>query len=240
MANNATLHFDVHGNGEPLLLLHGFTGASENWAATVRQWSDRYQLVVPDLPGHGRSGTLARPFRHRDAAAEVLALLDRLGIPSCKGLGISCGGNVLLHMATMQPERVASMVLVSATPWYPESARTVMRQHRVIVSERQWEVLRQTHPGGHAQIQALLESAESFADSHDDMNFTPPLLATIRARSLIVQGDRDPLYPVELSVEMARAIPNSSLWIVPNAGHGPVIGDKWDQFLATADAFLRG
>lgn len=102
-----TLHFDVHGNGEPLLLLHGFTGASENWAATVHQWSDRYQLIVPDLPGHGRSGTLARPFRHRDAAVEVLALLDRLGIPSCKGLGISCGGNVLLHMATMQPERVA-------------------------------------------------------------------------------------------------------------------------------------
>lgn len=72
------------------------------------------------------------------------------------------------------------------------------------------------------------------------MNFTPPLLATVRAHTLIVQGDRDPLYPLELSVEMARAMPNSSLWIVPNAGHGPVIGDKWDQFLAVADAFLCG
>ncbi|HKE32888.1 MAG TPA: alpha/beta hydrolase, partial [Candidatus Angelobacter sp.] len=73
----------------------------------------------------------------------------------------------------------------------------------------------------------------------DDMNFTPPFLATIKARTMIVQGDRDPLYPLEISVEMARAIPQSSLWIVPNAGHGPVIGDRWPEFLKTASAFLR-
>ncbi len=51
-----------------------------------------------------------------------------------------------------------------------------------------------------------------------------------------MQGDRDPLY----SVEMARAIPQSSLWIVPNSGHGAVIGDKWPEFLKTAAAFLSG
>ena len=71
------------------------------------------------------------------------------------------------------------------------------------------------------------------------MSFTPPHLATIQARTLIVQGDRDPLYPVELSVEMARAIPQSSLWIVPNGGHGPVIGERWPEFVKTAAAFLR-
>jgi pimeloyl-ACP methyl ester carboxylesterase len=71
------------------------------------------------------------------------------------------------------------------------------------------------------------------------MSFTPPPLATIHARTLIVQGDRDPLYPVELSVEMAKAIPQSSLWIVPNGGHGPVIGERWAEFLKTAVAFLR-
>jgi pimeloyl-ACP methyl ester carboxylesterase len=58
------------------------------------------------------------------------------------------------------------------------------------------------------------------------MNLTPPQLATIRARTLVVQGDRDPLYPVEISVQMAKSIPNASLWIVLNAGHGPVIGTR--------------
>jgi pimeloyl-ACP methyl ester carboxylesterase len=71
------------------------------------------------------------------------------------------------------------------------------------------------------------------------MNFTPPYLSTIQARTLIVQGDRDPLYPVEISVEMAKAIPRSSLWIVPNGGHGPIGGERWPEFTKTAAAFLR-
>jgi len=53
-----------------------------------------------------------------------------------------------------------------------------------------------------------------------------------------VQGDRDPLYPVEISVEMARAIPRSSLWIVPNGGHGPIGGERWPDFVKTSLAFL--
>ena len=88
-------------------------------------------------------------------------------------------------------------------------------------------------------MNAILASTKAFADSYDDMNFTPPYLSTIRARTLIVQGDRDPLYPVELSVEMAKAIPLSSLWIVPNGGHGPVIGERWADFLQKAAVFLR-
>ena len=99
--------------------------------------------------------------------------------------------------------------------------------------------MRKRHPGGEPQIQALLDSTTSFADSYDDLTFTPPHLATIQARTLIVQGDRDFLYPVEISVEMARAIPKSSLWIIPNAGHGPVFGEKWPEFVKTAVDFLR-
>lgn len=99
--------------------------------------------------------------------------------------------------------------------------------------------MRKCHPGGDEQIKALLAGTRSFADSYDDMNFTPPYLSTIQARTLIVQGDRDPFYPVEISVEMARAIPQSSLWIIPNAGHGPIGGERWPLFVKTALEFLR-
>src|SRR4029077_6300517 len=107
------------------------------------------------------------------------------------------------------------------------------------LTEQDWETMRRRHPGGDAQIRALLESTASFANRYDDMNSLPPYLSPIQARPLIVQGDRDPLYPVEISVEMAKAIPQSSLWIIPNSGHGGVIGDKWPEFLKTAGAFLR-
>ena len=236
--NGAEIYFEVHGAGEPLVLLHGFSGSSQDWAATVTEWPSGFQLIVPDLRGHGRSSILSKPFRHQDAAADMLALLDHLKISACEGLGISGGGNVLLHMAAMQPERVKAMVLVSATPYFPAQARPIMRQYPNSLPGEQWEILRRRHPGGDAQIRALLASTAAFADSYDDMSFTPPHLATIQARTLIVQGDRDPLYPVELSVEMAKAIPHSSLWIVPNGGHGPVIGERWAEFLRTAVGFL--
>lgn len=237
--NGQQLYFEVHGTGEPLLLLHGFSGSSQDWVPSLAQWGTRFQLILPDLRGHGRSGILSKPFRHDDAATDTSALLDHLGIRTCKGVGISAGGNVLLPMATKEPDRVKAMVLVSASPYFPTQARAIMSQYGDNLPEEQWEILRRRHPGGDAQIKALLASTKSFASSCDDLNFTPPLLSTIKARTLIIQGDRDPLYPIELSVEMYKAIPNSRLWIVPNAGHGPVIGARWSEFIQTVSAFLQ-
>jgi pimeloyl-ACP methyl ester carboxylesterase len=78
----------------------------------------------------------------------------------------------------------------------------------------------------------------SFATSDDDMAFTQPQLATITARTLIVHGDRDPLYPVELAIELFRGIPDSALWVVPNGGHGPIFGPMAEPFRAAALAHL--
>lgn len=239
MLNGVPIYFEIRGSGAPLILLHGFSGSSQDWNTSGEALGAGFRLIVPDLRGHGRSGVLAKPFRHRDAADDILALLDHAGVQSYKAIGVSGGGNVLLHMATRQPERTKAMVLLSATPYFPAQARAIMRNYANSVTEAQREYLRLSHPGDDAQINSILESTTAFADSYDDMNFTPPYLSTIQARTLIVQGDRDPLYPVELSVEMAKAIPHSSLWVVPNSGHGPVLGSRWNEFLNTAAAFLR-
>jgi pimeloyl-ACP methyl ester carboxylesterase len=100
--------------------------------------------------------------------------------------------------------------------------------------------MRKRHAYGERQVQALLVHARALADGYEDVNFTPPLLATIQAPTLIVFGDRDPFYPVSLAFELRAAIPRSFLWVVPNAGHGPVFGDAAPQFRATAMSFLSG
>ena len=238
--NGLEIYFEVHGTGDPLVLLSGFSGSSQDWKPSLAAWGGNFQIILADLRGHGRSSILSTPFRHEDAAIDLFALFDHLGIGSFKGVGISAGGNTLLHLATKQPDRVKAMVVVSASPYFPAQARTIMRQYGTNLPEAEWQRLRRSHHGGDPQIKALLASAVSFADSYDDLNFTPPLLSTIRAITLIIQGDRDPLYPVEISVEMAKAIPNSALWIVPNAGHGPVIGERWLEFVNSAAAYLRG
>jgi pimeloyl-ACP methyl ester carboxylesterase len=101
--------------------------------------------------------------------------------------------------------------------------------------------MRASHTQGDEQIRALWRHARGFANSHDDMCFTPPQLGTIKARTRIVYGDRDPLYPVEMAVEMYRAIPGASLCVVPGGGHGPIFaGEAKDHFVRSSLAFLDG
>jgi pimeloyl-ACP methyl ester carboxylesterase len=85
------------------------------------------------------------------------------------------GGNILLHLATLEPERMDAMVLVSAAMYFPELARAVIGQ--VSLKDHPasgWETMRQPHRLGDDQIVALREWQRGMADSHDDMNFTPP------------------------------------------------------------------
>jgi pimeloyl-ACP methyl ester carboxylesterase len=132
------------------------------------------------------------------------------------------------------------MVVVSPTMYFPEQARAVMRQ--VAAADQQppteWEAMRKRHRHGDEQIAALWEWQRGMQDSHDDMDFTPPSLGTITASTLIVYGDRDFLYPVEMGVELYRAIPRSALWLVPNGSHVPIFLDGADLFVRTTRAFF--
>lgn len=239
--NGMQMYYVVHGRGEPLLLLHGFTGSSSDWAMFTPELLKEYQLIIPDLRGHGRSTNPLLEFTFRQAALDVFALLDHLGIEQFKAIGVSGGGNALLHMATKQPDHIKAMVLVSATSYFPAQAREVMRQFRIEDrTDEEWQFMRQSHKHGEEQIRALWMHGLGFKDSYDDMNFTAPYLSTITARTLIVYGDRDPLYPVQIALEMYMAIPHSYLWIIPNAGHVPIYGDLRAPFTNTVLSFLHG
>ncbi len=239
--NGFQLYYDSRGDGAPLLLLHGGTGIGADWRLVFADADPAgFRVIVPDLRGHGRS-TNPGAFTFRAAAADMFALLDQLGISRVKAIGLSMGAKTLLHMATEQPDRIEAMVLVSATPYFPAPARAAMAQlSTTTFSDAHWAEQRQRHVHGDDQIRLLFEQMRALKDRHDDMAFTPPLLATITARTLIVHGDRDPLYPVELALEIYRAIPGSALWIVPNGGHGPIFGSLAAPFVETALAHLKG
>jgi pimeloyl-ACP methyl ester carboxylesterase len=227
--NGAQLSYQIGGAGRPLCLLHGFTGSGQDFRHLfdLEDLARRYRLIVPDLRGHGQSTNPLPTFTHGQCAQDVADLLDHLGIPRTKAIGISLGANTLLHLATRRPDRVEAMTLVSATMYYPAQARAIMRQAPIDVGDEQARTL-----GRHAR---------AFADDYTDMSFTPPRLATITARTLIVYGDRDPMYPVEMAVEMYRAIPAASLWVVPGGGHGPVFAPhEREPFANAALGFLDG
>src|SRR6266481_4376284 len=126
--NGMEMYYEIRGAGEPLVLLHGGGGIGANWELIFKEPPTAYQLIVPDLRGHGRSTNPSMEFTFRQLALDVFALLDHLGIERFKAIGLSGGGNTLLHMATQQPGKIVAMVLVSATSYYPQQARTLMRQ----------------------------------------------------------------------------------------------------------------
>lgn len=239
--NGVDLHWTEQGTGEPLLFLHGGFGHGEDWRHIFREPPAGYRMIAPDLRGHGATLDPSRAFTFRQCALDVLALVRHLGLARVKAIGISGGGIVLLHMATIDPPAIASMVIVSAPPYFPAEARAIMRAYSpAAMTEAERARLRTIHVHGDAQVAQLFDMVRGFADGYDDVNFTPPYLATITAETLIVFGDRDVLYPVSLALELHHAIPRSHLWVVPNGPHGPVFGDAAPQFVSTAVAFLGG
>ena len=239
--NGIQMHYAIEGEGEPLVLLHGFTGAGADWKHIFPVPPEGHRLIMPDLRGHGRTTNPSGAFTFVQCAMDVLALLDKLGVHHCKAMGMSGGGQTLLHMATMQPGRVEAIVLISTAHYFPAQAREIMRQMTEETrSSEDWEVMRQRHHQGDDQIRALWRQGHAFKDSHDDVNFTPASLGTITARTLIVHGDQDPLYPLDIANEMAVAIPRSQLWVMPGGGHCSIFGPHTPAFLEKAMPFLQG
>jgi pimeloyl-ACP methyl ester carboxylesterase len=236
------MFFEERGAGKPLVLLHGGMGIGADWRHVFPVDPDGYRIIVPDLRGHGRSTNPSGAFTFRQSAADVLALLDELGVPAAKAMGMSLGAKTLLHMATARPSALSAMVLVSATPRFPTALRAAAAAfteeafERLTDAERQ--ALRARHVHGDAQIARLYEMTRGFATSYDDMAFTSSDLQTITARTLVVHGDRDPLYPIELAVELYRGIPRSALCVVPYGGHGPIFGAHAESFRTVALAHL--
>ncbi|HEU5075180.1 MAG TPA: alpha/beta hydrolase [Polyangiaceae bacterium] len=242
VTDGSELFFEDAGSGPALLLLHGLMGTHDDFqhvfdlASLRRSW----RVIAPDARGHGRSTNPRDRFSIGICAADVIALLDHLELASVCAIGASLGAKTLLHIAVRAPEKVSDMVLVSATPRFPEPTRALMRQAAAMPhSPDERASLRLQHVHGDPQIDALWRVPGRLADDRDDMAFTTHDLATIRARTLLVSGDRDPLYPLELAVELYQGIPGAALCVVPEGGHLPIFAEERDAFRARALKWLR-
>ena len=234
------MYYEEYGVGKPLVLLHGFGGCAQNWHPFTAKLSERHRLIVVDLRGHGHSTNPENKFTHREAASDVFLLLEKLGIGHFSAMGISSGGMTLLHMATSQPKRIDSMVLISATSCLPDPARAIMRGASFENMPQQvQEMYRECAKRGDAQIRQLIMQFNALHKNYDDMNFTAQSLSTITARTLVVHGDRDRFFPVEIPVSIYRSIPDAALWIIPGGDHVPIY-DSTVPFTSTALRFLDG
>jgi pimeloyl-ACP methyl ester carboxylesterase len=235
--NGIRLHYRIGGSGPAVLLLHGFSGAGVWWDSVMDDFAASHTTIVPDLPMHGRSEGRDGPYRYADVAKDLYGLLDHLGIKRTRGVGYSAGGEVLLHMAIDQPQRIEAMSLVAAAHEIPEAGITMMRKFPEVEDcpEAYRDYWLQVHPGGEPQVRSLLKAMRPLADIPGNM-VGEDALARIEAPTLLIVGDRDPFVPLEIVLQMLRALPEAELWVVPGQEHLP-LWPAWGGSPAAGETF---
>ncbi len=155
----------------------------------------------------------------------VAGCLGSVGSPSSRSSRnrSTIAWSVRRHRAQSSPTfavtavRLISRVHVSGGTHFTKEVRAAVNNWET-PSEEDWNVMRRRHDHGDRQIEALFGSAMT-DESLADLSFTPELLRTIDAHTLIVAGDRDRVYLVEMAVDLCRSIANSQLWVVPDGPH---------------------
>ncbi|AWB45973.1 alpha/beta hydrolase [Paenibacillus sp. CAA11] len=118
--NGITLAYEDRGQGEVLVLLHGFCGSSGYWAKVIPALSQKYRCIVPDLRGHGASDAPMGPYSIEQMADDIAELLEKLDIPSYTVLGHSLGGYIALSHAERYSSRLKAFGLIHSTA-YPDN-----------------------------------------------------------------------------------------------------------------------
>src|SRR3954451_21328282 len=104
--NGVHLYYETHGEGRPLVLLHGGLGSGEMFGPVVDAFAAHHQVILPDLQAHGRTADVDRPLEIPAMADDIAALIDHLGLDRPDVVGYSLGGGVALHLALRHPDKV--------------------------------------------------------------------------------------------------------------------------------------
>jgi pimeloyl-ACP methyl ester carboxylesterase len=193
--NGLHLYYEIHGEGEPLILLHGGLGSTDMFAEILPMLAEGRQVIAVDLQAHGRTADIDRPLSFEVMADDVAALIKHLELEQAAVMGYSDGGSVALRTAIQHPELVRKLIVVSAPykrdGWYPE-IQTGMTQMNAEAAE----AMKQTPMyQGYASVAprpedwpVLLNKIGEMASKDYDWSKE---VATIKAPTLLIFGDAD-------------------------------------------------
>lgn len=243
--NGLHLYYEIHGEqGTPLVLLHGGVLSIDlDFAALLPALAQRHRVIALDFQGHGRTADIDRDMTYPHFASDVVALLDHLGIERAHVLGHSMGGGVALELAVHHPDRVLSVVPISASvrpedSTHPDLADPSTYATSPIMPTAQdfaeWaETYARISPHPE-RFEGLPERTMTTATSWT--GWTDEQLAGITAPVLVAQGDRDFTLNSHAAL-MKDLIPGSQLMVLPGTTHVQATR-RADLLLPALAAFL--
>jgi 3-oxoadipate enol-lactonase len=242
-ANDINIYYEMHGYGEPLLMIQGYGQYSGHWTTLIPPFSKDYQVITFDNRGTGRSDKPEPPYTMKMMAADAKGVLDAIGIDKANVFGVSMGGMIAQEFALNYHHKVINLVLgctncggkqsVLPTPealaflFNPEMAKLSVEERARITTGWLWtKEFIEKHPEAvdmyiditakyPTPVQGFSGHAAAIA-GHDTCDRLPQ----IKVPTLVIAGDADRIIPHENSKIIASRIPSAELVIVKNAGHG--------------------
>lgn len=192
--NGLKMYYEIHGDGEPIILLHGAYMTIElNWAQLIPELSKNRKVIVVEMQGHGRTGDISRPFTYNALANDITSLMKHLNIERADILGYSFGGTIALQFAIKNPELVNKLIIVSTVyrydGWLPE-AREIFKTITPEMFENtplktEYERIA---PDANNWTKFVTKLA---AFDREDFNLGEESVKSIKSPTLLIMGDND-------------------------------------------------
>lgn len=255
-SDDATIAYEIDGEGDPLLLIMGLGADRRMWMLQLPVLTPHYMCITFDNRGIGESTAPAGPFSMEQMAADALAVLDEAQVDRAHVLGISMGGAIAQHLALKAPERIRSLVLASTwcsknpyTQRMSHAGRTIMEaggQEAITRTSMLWLFSPKFILERNAFVQQIEQMALQFA-THPEV-FARQLdallehdvkdqLSRLDIPTRVMCGRRDIMVPPELSEELAAAIPGADFKLL-DGGHAYNV-EEFDAFNKTVLEFLQ-
>jgi pimeloyl-ACP methyl ester carboxylesterase len=239
-ANGQTLYYEVHGEGEPLVIVMGLSADILAWALQIPEWAKQYKVIAIENRDVGRSSYATEPYEITDMADDTLAAVDALGIEEFHVAGLSMGGAISQEIALKAPERLKSLTLI--VTW---GGSGFVGRERTRLWSKQLD--HQSHED-HVDNLLLFTMSEQFMDNDEGRAWlrsvilanpnpqkpegfkrqldacgrheTRDRLGQIDIPTHVIGGEHDILLPIWKSKEIADLISGAKYSVIPNAPHG--------------------
>ena len=244
--DGVNLYYELHGEGPPLLLTHGYSATSAMWKGQIKAFSKRFKLILWDMRGHGRSDYPADPAAYSEEAtvADMAALLDAVGAERAIIGGLSLGGYMSLAFHRAHPGRTRALLIIDTGPGYRKDAARDEWNARAEKTAQGFERdgLASLSGGSaerriaeHRDAKGLARAARGMLAQRDARVIDS--LPTIAVPSLVVVGANDTPF-LAASDYMAAKIPGAKKAVIPDAGHAANI-DQPEAFNTAVSGFLE-
>lgn len=231
-----TVYYQVAGEGEPVVLVHGLSASSRWWVRNIPALAQRYQVYLLDLPGFGMMRRFRWRFALDELASGIVAWMEALGFKQAHLMGHSMGGYICLRIAAQHPERIKRLVLVSPAG-IPHVRSVYGYTIPLLVAFRYFKL----------SFFSILISDALRAGPLTILRATQDLLTRdvrdclkdVTAPTLLVWGEHDSLVPPAFGPILQQEIRDAQLLVLKRAGHVSMF-DQAEQFNAAVLGFLGG